>query len=242
MVAGTDLWVPGVDPTDPWTFGNIYHRDAAGVWSKIRTQPNAIHTFGLLVDGGYLYACTGSHTGDSVTWCGQVLRSGDGGQTWDEQVTVTGFRIYHIIKFAGKLYAYGNNLSSDVPASAYVNAGAGWAFLATGPLKVLPRMVTFGDRLVLAGNSNNVYAVHADGSVTEHSSPTVLATSNPMFAIGSSLFVLGMDGYVWRTTGLSSWQRYTYVPGAISLGVSPDGSLLISDSGASVRIWKASII
>ena len=60
-------WVPGTDPTDDWTFGNLYRRSEAGVWSKLRTLPLTIHALGLWHDGAAIWVAGGMHTGDNAT-------------------------------------------------------------------------------------------------------------------------------------------------------------------------------
>ena len=105
LPVGDEWYVPGLDPFDDWSLGNIYKRSALGAWTKIRTLPNTIHCFQLAHDGTYLYAAVGAHAGDNATWRGQVLRSADGGQTWPHISTLCDYRCYHAYCFAGRIYA-----------------------------------------------------------------------------------------------------------------------------------------
>lgn len=239
---GDHLWVPGTDPTDDWTSGNLYHRSAGGTWSKIRTQTNVIHSLGLSVNGDDIYVSTGSHTGDNKTWLGQVLHSIDGGQTWASLGTPAAYRVWDVIEFDGQLYASCNDDSFNGNQLRVWSNGV-WIDVPGAILCWYPRMVVFGDLLVAVDTtSHRLVAVNAAGLVTHHDINAIGSYYNPLVVIGEHLYYVGADGYIWRTSDMTTWERYTYVANAVALGVAPDGNLLIADKGAGARIWKASIV
>jgi hypothetical protein len=49
------LYVPGIDATEPWAFGNYYVKDRKK-WTKYRNIPNGVHVFDIAKFKGDLYA------------------------------------------------------------------------------------------------------------------------------------------------------------------------------------------
>lgn len=242
QMVGDRLFVPGTDPTDDWTLGNLYERSALGIWTKRRTMPNVLHSFGLWHDGTNLFVATGAHTGDNATWRGKVLSSVDDGATWAAQVDVNSYRILDAIGHGAKLYAIGydwtgTQYTQDLHVSA--DGGATWSKVAgVTPVK-RPRMIALGTSLLVAGSST-LYQIDASHAVTTHSLPfTVPDLYNVMVTDGSSVYVIDSSGYVWRSSDLSNWTRYTYVANAISLCWWAGVGLMIADAGLNARIWKA---
>lgn len=243
----SDLWIPGSDPTEDWTLGNAYNRSAAGVWTKRRTLPNVLHGWGLYHDGATLLVAAGSHTGDSQTWRGRVLRSADDGQTWSAQIDVTDYRVYDVIPFAGKLYAVGQS-AEQYPdgANLYISADGGdtWQIVdGVSPLR-RPRLHVWGSRLIVSASSG-VYEISAGGTATLRVGVQTLNQFNVLDSDGAYLYVLDASGIVRRTTDMETWDAYSGVLGAISItswpGDPSGASLIVSDIGLSARLWRVPI-
>lgn len=240
VVAGR-VFVPGTDPAlgDDWTLGNLYERDAGGLWTKRRTQLNVLHSLGLWHDGSTLYIGAGAHTGDNATWRGRVLRSTDDGATWAAQVDVTDYRVYDVIGHAGRLYAIGYTAGASVQLHSSSDDGATWSIVAGVTPALKPRMMAFGATLLVAGESG-LYQIDAAHMITARSSPFAIAQQwNPMSTDGINVYALDGIGYVWRSSDLINWSRYTYVAGAVALCWWSGVGLMVSDSGLSARIWRA---
>lgn len=74
-VYGDTLYVPGTDPQESWEWGNLYTK-RGGVWEKMRTIPNGLHTFDVAEWNGSFFVACGTESG------GQIYRSEDSGQHW----------------------------------------------------------------------------------------------------------------------------------------------------------------
>jgi hypothetical protein len=81
---GDSLCVPGYDATEAWDFGNLYV-NAGTDWQKLRTIPNAIHVYDLLMYENRLYAAGSAQLpGSTPLAAGGFLGvSDDGGQSWE---------------------------------------------------------------------------------------------------------------------------------------------------------------
>lgn len=238
---GSDLWVCGTDPYDDWTLGNIYHRNVVGAWTKLRTLPLTIHALGLWHDGAALYVAGGTHTGDSATWKGRILKSLDDGSTWSA-VDVNNYRLYDVIGFDGKLYAVGYDYTGVYSQDLYVSVdGVTWPKVAGVSPAIKPRLVEFRGSLVGVQSSlAGVFSVAAGGSVALQSVPFTVANHwNVLESDGVYLYALASDGLVWRTSDLSAWDTYSRVANAISLKWWPGHGLMIGDTGTAARVWKA---
>ena len=104
-----ELWTPGADPRQGWRWGNVYRREAGGVWRKFRALPRTIHTHGLAWHRGHLFA--GVTASDVVPktigrerWGSAVARSDDGGEHW-RLLPLVGWRILDFLMVQGRLYA-----------------------------------------------------------------------------------------------------------------------------------------
>lgn len=240
-LTGDEIWLPGLDPTDDWTLGNLYHR-TAGAWAKLRTMPLTIHAFGLWSDGATIYVAAGAHTGDNQTWAGRVLKSLDDGATW-QAFDVNAYRVTDVIGFDGRLYATGLDWNgSDYQYELYRSDDDGQTW------QTLPVSVRYRPRLTVWNGA--LYAVDYDqvklvrialgGGVTEHAVPFVILNEWQVLQGSSSgLYVLASDGTVWRSADLVSWSAYAHVAGAVSLWVDADDVLWLSTCGPDARIWVA---
>jgi hypothetical protein len=240
------VFIPGADPVDQpneWTLGNLYERSALGTWTKHRTLPNVLHSFGLWHDGTNLFVATGAHTGDNATWKGRVLRSADDGATWAAQVDVNNYRMMDVLGHSGRLYAIGydftmqNGYTQDLHVSS--NNGATWSKVAVVTPNRRPRMMAFGATLLVA-SATSIYQIDASHAISAHSIPfTLPELYNILATDGTNVYVIDEQGYVWRSSDLSNWTRYTYVTNALALCWWPGVGLLIADRGLSARVWVA---
>jgi hypothetical protein len=245
QMVGGRVFVPGADPVEPadeWTLGNIYERSAGGTWTKRRTLPLTIHALGLWHDGSTLWVGGGMHTGDNATWKGRVLRSTDDGATWAAQVDVNNYRIYDVIGHAGRLYATGYDWTGVAyTQDLYISSddGATWEKVTGVTPEIKPRMLGFGSSLIVAG-ADNLYQVDSAHSVTTHALQFTIASRwNVLATDGTNVYVLDSNGYVWRSADLVSWERYTFVAGAIAVTWLDGTGLMIADVGIGSRIWRA---
>jgi hypothetical protein len=238
---GSELWVPGTDPTDDWTLGNLYHRAGDGTWTKIRTMPNVIHSLGLWHASTHLYVAVGAHTGDNETWRGRVLRSSDGGTTWDQQVDVNDYRIYDVVGFGGRLYAIGLTAGFVQELYSSQDDGATWSVVADVIPAYRPRMVLWNGQLIVVGAFNVLYAIQSDHSIVEHAIGFTPTTSRYNIAVD------GGDGYwyvlcgtgIYRSSDLATWQFYA-AGNWISLARS-GSNLIISEQGLDARLMQIAI-
>ena len=231
-------WVPGTDPTDDWTFGNLYRRSEAGVWSKLRTLPLTIHALGLWHDGAAIWVAGGMHTGDNATWRGRILKSIDAGATWTA-VDVNHYRVYDVIGFSGRLYAVGYEYNGAYSQDLHVSSddGATWPKVATVKPLLKPRLTVWNGQLIVAGNAC-LYAVHSDGAVSVHALPFSIVDGWNVLAEGGDgyLYVLSASG-VYRSNDFITWHYYCALASAISLA-RWGTDLLMSEVGLNARIWR----
>jgi hypothetical protein len=103
---GNTIYIPGTDPMDDWTLGNLYTYIPNQEIIKHRTIENGLHGLGILVEGNTIYMGTGSHTGDNITWEGRLYKSTDGGENWTYSV-FSNYRLWNLSRFSGDLYGLG---------------------------------------------------------------------------------------------------------------------------------------
>lgn len=110
------LYIPGGDPRDDWSFGNIYVNNTTG-WRKLRTIPNGIHMNDIQEFDGKLFAALITVAPNPV-----VGMSDDRGETW-EMLPITssdppGFEVTEVTE----LFSVGDTLfaSAIVPVDAYL--------------------------------------------------------------------------------------------------------------------------
>ncbi|MHC4181063.1 MAG: hypothetical protein ACYSWU_26500, partial [Planctomycetota bacterium] len=110
---GNRLFLPGVDSTESWEFGNLYVHEASG-WRKYRTIPRGVHVFDFAEYAGRWYVATGSNFGDLKTGpaIGAIYSSGDQGATWRYEYTTASaigsvHRLTALMPYKGRLFAFG---------------------------------------------------------------------------------------------------------------------------------------
>ncbi len=110
---GNRLFLPGIDSTESWEFGNLYVHEASG-WKKHRTIPRGLHVFDFAEYAGRWYVATGSNFGNLKTGpaIGAIYSSEDQGTTWRyEYTTASAFGTVHrltsLMPYKGRLFAFG---------------------------------------------------------------------------------------------------------------------------------------
>ena len=237
------LYIPGTDPTDDWTLGNIYIRDAEGAWTKLRTLPLVIHTWGLCHDAlGRLWAATGAHTGDNVTWAGNLYRSDDDGMTWGAPITLSNYRMFDVALLDTVLYALALTVSNVTQLWRSADDGDTWQQVVGVTPTFYQRLIEHNGKLhCLRSDGFAVLAISPDGSVETIVQPE-RCTDMPFSTLASSgtnLYFLDRYGAIWNAlTGV----QVSAVPGAISIGYWPSQACLIaSTAGAQAALYKINL-
>jgi len=108
------LYVPGQDAKEDWSFGNFYRLESAG-WKKYRTMQNALHVYDIVGYKNQLVAGVGDTPMDFFP----VLASTDGGNSWREIKKGAGFFLGRrgvLFELQGLLHSpsivYGNTMFS----------------------------------------------------------------------------------------------------------------------------------
>lgn len=239
------IYVPGTDPTDDWTLGNIYIRDTSGEWVKRRTLPLTLHCWGACHDhNGDLWVACGCHAGDNVTWEGMVMRSTDDGLTWAENILLNGYRMFDVIEHNNIMCAAGWHWSSQTgyQAQLWCNTGDGWVlFDGVQPYRY-PRLTPFGDMLITWHNVNQSLIDCVTGIEYPVPFAHIPSLCNPFAVVSDWLYCVDGNGYIWRSKNLTSWERYSYVQNAISIGYWPSQNcLVVSDKGTQAKLWRIQI-
>jgi hypothetical protein len=92
------LYIPGHDATQRWEFGNIYRNPSGVKWEKVRTIPNALHVYDLLIAKNKIFA------GGSIIRYGAVFVSEDNGRTWTTYKQGRG-RVYTLFELGNKVFS-----------------------------------------------------------------------------------------------------------------------------------------
>jgi len=172
---GNRLYLPGVDSTESWEFGNLYVHEASG-WKKHRTVPRGLHVFDFAEFAGRWYVATGSNFGDLQTGpaIGAIYSSGDQGTTWRYEYTTSSVmgsvhRLTALMPYKGRLFAFGYADGPMAPepmarqsassqgkqynrvAESVVHDGAGWFRFDVIPAGLVQTIepCVFADRLLL---------------------------------------------------------------------------------------------
>jgi hypothetical protein len=199
MTAGGGmLYIPGPDPTDNWTSGNVYSFAPPGSVVKHRAGTNLInvlHMWSAWYDAveAKLYAATSvcheGITNPNDTTCqnayfGKIYGSTDGAATWSEVArgdvvppndSIGRYRTYDIIGFNGRLYATWNDVYGDACGLAEsTDGGANWSRLSDLSLKMAcrTRLAVFGNKLLaLKFDQSGLFTLDTGGAVTAYTFP-----------------------------------------------------------------------
>jgi hypothetical protein len=149
---GDALYIPGVDATESWDYGNLYRNEGGG-WEKLRTLPWMVHVFDVEQYGGRIYAVgsckfPGEEKSSPTVYCSE-----DNGFTWTRVEWVIG---------DGAAAAF-----KDVGLDEFLN---NW----------VPRLFVFRDSLYAYGTYMPWFARLVDGQfviLPVHPFPDVIANS-----------------------------------------------------------------
>jgi hypothetical protein len=232
---GDSLYAPAVDPSGSLT---SYAYARGEPWSNPAAPGLAAdHVFDMVTLTGTDLWVVGGSGDDALAW-----RSLDGGTTWVEALRVAPrtagdyARFYFAGVLGGKLYVQAHDGNGGVHPASRVFDGSAWSTginLLGGYNGTGWRTSVFAGKLVMRTwlQPAWAYLVTADArSVSVNYSWTIYD-----YAIdGGTLYALGTDGTIRRTTDLSSWTTFATAPaGAHSLAVL-DGYLYAGTADSSL--------
>ena len=173
---------------------------------------------GLAVSGSMLVASGHPGEGSSLPDPVGLLRSADGGATW-ETVSLTGQIDFHALAIDGQDVA-GQSTTEELMYSA--DGGSTWQVAGSSNATSL---AWFDDRLWIA-NGQGLVSWSPDGQTADSDlGPAVfLATAND----GSALWAVLVDGTVHRSTDGTTWNMVGSVPEATYLAATSDTAFLVS--------------
>ena len=209
VLAGGDLLVgshTGVVEVDPVT----------GATSLRGTSRDDF--MGLAVSGATLVASGHPGAGSSLPDPVGLLRSADGGATW-ETVSLTGQIDFHALAIDGQDVA-GQSTTEELMYSA--DGGSTWQVAGSSNATSL---AWFDDRLWIA-NGQGLVSWSPDGQTADSDlGPAVfLAAAND----GLALWAVLVDGTVHRSTDGTTWNMVGSVPEATYLAATSDTAYLVS--------------
>lgn len=214
-----NLYIPGVDATDNWDFGNYYRYDG-NTWIKSRSIPHGIHVFDLALYDSVFFTATGNYIFiDSLNEIapGAILSSNDGEQWLYDYISPSDkaavYRITDLIVYNDELlafyYAYSGLSLEDIPDE--YRAYLGKPFVQDSIeyyLTMLPDVMGQSDMLAYNGD----YWQPADIIHQKH-----INITEP-FEFADKLILYTVEGeYV---SGLSSYiRKNNALPGNVSTGL-----------------------
>ena len=247
---GKTLYIPGVDPTEDWTLGEVYVANPPDKLVKHRNMTNVIHTWGIYPygDTGRLYAAVGQHAGDCQTFYGGVMVSDDDGDTWDavsDPRRILGkYRTYDITMFGGRLYATANDdyeRSSALAASS--DWGATWKRVNV-QIESRPRLLASRDYLAaLSWGRGGLTLVSSAGKVTRTKFDGFYAADWSYNFItagyGGWYYMLGDAGRIYNSRDLRTWQLIADTGlTLLSIGYwQTKNWLIVTDRGSNASIY-----
>lgn len=250
VCSGDALYVPGVDPLEDWSQGNVYVGKPPDALTKHRTLANVIHTWGIYpqTDTGRLFSAVGQHAGDNQTFYGGVFISEDDGDTWepvdDPRHVLGDYRTYDITQFGTKLYATAND-DYERPSQLAVssNSGATWKRVRV-QIESRPRLLAGRDCLAaLAWGRDGLQLVSPEGKVTRTKFRDFYAADWAYNYIcpgyGGWYYLLADGGRLYSSRDLKTWQLVADT-GLTLLGVGywqTKNQLIVTDRGAGANIY-----
>lgn len=249
--SGDTLYIPGPDPTEDWTLGNVYTGCPPERIVKHRNLPNVVHTWGLYphAAAGRLYAAVGRHAGDNQTFFGGVFISEDGGASWsavDDPKHVLGdYRTYDITQFGDTLYATVND-DYERPAALARSSDAGktWKRINT-QVECRPRLLATRDYLAaLRADREGLCLISPQGRVSRTRFREFTAAQwsyNYLCAgYGGWYYLLADGGCIYNSRDLKTWTLVVET-GLNLLAVGywqARNWLIVADRGAGAGLWR----
>lgn len=153
------LFIPGIDSTEPWDYGNIYINDGH-TWQKLRTIPDGVHVIDAAVSEGKIYVIRTSAEDTAV------LESYDMGQSW--QLLMTAGELFshfkQMVALDDSLIIMGNTTDDNTCIYRYRNNNLETLVFSLFPgtsYRAPVRSVRFRDGILYTGR----YTVHPVGSL-----------------------------------------------------------------------------
>ncbi|NOT84516.1 MAG: hypothetical protein HOP02_06980 [Methylococcaceae bacterium] len=143
VILNKQLYIPGHDPREDWSLGNYYKRLETGTWKKIRTIPDALHNYAMVLQNDTLFAALGIKKG------GAVAVSQNQGDTWAISL-ITEARIYGFLQLHNKLYAV-NSLKGNVENNFIYEYQGSEGFLVRAditPARLFPESVLDANKAI----------------------------------------------------------------------------------------------
>jgi hypothetical protein len=249
-VGGDTLYIPGADPLEDWSLGEVYVGKPPDNQIKHRNMPNVIHTWGIYPYGntGRLYAAVGQHAGDCQTFYGGVLISDDDGDSWevveDPRRILGKYRTYDITLFASKLYATANDDYERASALAVSSDwGATWKRVNT-QVESRPRLLAGRDYLAaLSWGRGGLTLISASGRVTRTKFDGFYAADWAYNYItpgyGGWYYMLGDAGRIYNSRDLKTWTLVADT-GLTLLSISywqTKNRLIVTDRGSGASVY-----
>lgn len=247
---GSELYIPGADPTEDWTMGNAYVGNPPDNPVKRRNMPNVLHTWGLYPHGdtGRLYAAVGQHAGDCQTFYGGVLISDDDGASWtavnDPRRVLGDYRTYDVTCFGGKLYATANDEYGKASGLAVSGDwGATWKRINV-QVESRPRLLAARDCVVAQSwERDGLALVSGSGKVTRTKFRDFFAADWSYNYIvpgyGGWYYLLGDGGRLYNSRDLKTWTLVADT-GLTLLAVGywqTKNWLIVTDRGAGASVY-----
>jgi hypothetical protein len=248
---GGSLCIPGVDPVEDWTLGNVYTGNPPENILKHRSLPNVVHTLGLYphAAAGRLYAAVSRHSGDNQTFSGGVMVSDDQGESWhaapDPKGALGHYRTYDIDLFGDTLYATANDDywgPSALAASA--DGGATWKRINV-QIEGRPRLLAARDFLVAqrkGGEGLILISPKGKSTRTRFRGFTAAEWSYNYICAGYGgwYYLLASGGRIYNSRDLLAWTLVAET-GLSLLAVGywqTRNWLIVTDRGANASLWR----
>jgi hypothetical protein len=245
------LCIPGVDPIEEWTLGNVYTGSPPENMVKHRSLPNVVHTLGLYPDAaqGRFYAAVSLHNGDNQSFRGGVMISEDQGQSWhlspDPKRALGDYRTYDVTLFGATLYATANDDywgPSALASSA--DAGVTWKRINV-QVEGRPRLLAARDFLVAQRRGGEgLVLVSPKGKSTRTRFRGFAAAEwsyNYICAgYGGWYYLLASGGRIYNSRDLLAWTLVAET-GLSLLAVGywqTRNWLIVTDRGANAGLWR----
>ncbi|MCX6051258.1 MAG: hypothetical protein NTZ60_01985 [Campylobacterales bacterium] len=100
-VYNNTLYIPGLDATQSWDYGNVYTKVLDNNWRKDRTVPKALHIMDLVLYDNKIFAALGVELEDDK----EIVSSENNALTWTQYSVAGSGRIYSFLPVENKLYA-----------------------------------------------------------------------------------------------------------------------------------------
>lgn len=233
------LWLPGPDPMQDWSLGNVYRY--AGSLTQLRTLPMVIHTWGLDAQPGRLIAAVGRHLGDNATWAGGLYTSLDDGATWtlDADPALGAYRTYDVRQGRRGLVAVAaDGYTNDCPV---VIQPTGGSWQRTGQSVVCrARLAAVHGRVVAMAAGGRGLVEPLTGRAWAFSGWTAQPWAyNWLATDGHAAYVLGRDNQVRRSVDLTTWTVVAqFTRPLLSIAYWPGPGVIVAERGVGGRLWR----